>query len=547
MQRSRIAYRLPLPVTPKDRYRRDTVQLETVVSTISQEYLLEFTSKYGISEDLHPELPGPEERIVDFSEGKISVYTKFFEFANFRLPLLQFLFDILGHYQIHLSQLLAYKCSKGRDASRGHLFPEGCDDTKHTSHPHLKTTRSTAMFSRVEMEIFPERRRTGTHPRAAHEVPLLTVTASRVIKIKDPSVATNSSGVPSTIERSPLDFANENASQQSTREAGLAEETAAMGLRVIKERHKWGNDGVDTNVPPKVLRRDHANFRPTQSTIGGKSLAAMGLGMGSSFPVPTSQDTHVDVSDPGPLSFANPQSIPTENVAQYAKISYSSVFNSDLPRERPLLEIQNRRIPPSPSWSGHPKAFISQSGLRLWFEQEAKLLKKSVAQVARRDHRIQARENKIKNLEALLEAETDMKKTTEAKNAKLGKELENLRALFSDLQVRNDQLSQQRCAEMDAHLDALSIDFDEELYPHMLTAIAGHRWVIGHRLRLAVMKCGESTELRQVFTDVVSVGIAKGLAILLEDAATQMETSKDGASPSVSCAPWESSRMHLTS
>nr|GEU46393.1 hypothetical protein [Tanacetum cinerariifolium] len=51
----------------------DTVQLETIISTISHEYLLKFTSEYGISEDPHPELPGPEERIVDFSEGKLSV------------------------------------------------------------------------------------------------------------------------------------------------------------------------------------------------------------------------------------------------------------------------------------------------------------------------------------------------------------------------------------------------------------------------------------------------------------------------------------------
>nr|GFC45659.1 hypothetical protein [Tanacetum cinerariifolium] len=136
---------------------------------------------------------------------------------------------------------------------------------------------------------------------------------------------------------------------------------------------------------------------------------------------------------------------------------------------------------------------------------------------------------------------------------------------------------------MDARLDALSIEFNEELYPHMLTAIAGHRWVIGHGLRLAGKKCGESTELRQVFADVVSAWIAKGrdtvagchcgqrkscreekrcrvvcrthgvgfanharsddvpvsvptvasqgLAILLADAATQTETSEDGASP----------------
>ncbi|GKF90057.1 hypothetical protein Tco_0264020 [Tanacetum coccineum] len=65
---------------------------------------------------------------------------------------------------------------------------------------------------------------------------------------------------------------------------------------------------------------------------------------------------------------------------------------------------------------------------------------------------------------------------------------------------------------MDARLDALSIDFDEELYPHMLTAIAGHRWVIGYGLRLAVMKCIKSMELRQAFANVVSAGIAEGMS-----------------------------------
>nr|GFC30729.1 hypothetical protein [Tanacetum cinerariifolium] len=71
---------------------------------------------------------------------------------------------------------------------------------------------------------------------------------------------------------------------------------------------------------------------------------------------------------------------------------------------------------------------------RLRFKQEAKLLKKSVAQVARRDKRIQARENEIKNLETLLEAEADMKKAAEDKSVKLSQVLKNMRALFSDLQ-----------------------------------------------------------------------------------------------------------------
>nr|GEZ81576.1 transposase (putative), gypsy type [Tanacetum cinerariifolium] len=89
---------------------------------------------------------------------------------------------------------------------------------------------------------------------------------------------------------------------------------------------------------------------------------------------------------------------------------------------------------------------------------------------------------------------------------------EKLKTAFEEFKWYEDDRVEQRYAEMDARLDALSIDFDEELYPHMLTAIAGRRWVIGHGLRLAVMKCGESLEMRQEFADVVSAGIAKGMS-----------------------------------
>nr|GEV47401.1 hypothetical protein [Tanacetum cinerariifolium] len=421
----------------------------------------------------------------------------------------------------------------------------------------------------------PTKVKTCTRPSAAHEVRLLTVTASRVIKMEDLATATDSSRVPSTIERSPLDFANENPSQQLTGgnetedqgqeavapevpppenvtttgvapEAGQAEGIAVAGPRVVKECRKRVNDRVDTNAPPKVLRRDHADSRPTQTTNGGKSLTAMGLGMGSTYPIPTSWDTPVDVSDSDPLSFADPQSFPIANVSQSSKgpavagdpksenTSFTSMVGSPDSIYRPKWGVTNGCLldaleacqdlvdhiaPPGYFLELrhlHNDDFLKQyninvarqvtmgSLLRLRFEQEAKLLKKFVAQVARQDKRIQARENEIKNLETLLEAETDMKKTAEAKNAELGKELENLRALFLDLQVSNDRLSQQvsslqaqvigeeklksafqefkqyednqeekRCAEMDARLDALSIDFDEELYPHMLTAIVG--------------------------------------------------------------------------
>ncbi|GKB67645.1 hypothetical protein Tco_0929057 [Tanacetum coccineum] len=80
---------------------------------------------------------------------------------------------------------------------------------------------------------------------------------------------------------------------------------------------------------------------------------------------------------------------------------------------------------------------------------------------------------------------------------------------------------------MDVRLDALSIDVDEELYPHMLTAIAGRRWVIRHGMRLTVMKCAESLELRHAFVNVVYARIAKGMSEGLEYSVKQGEAKLD--------------------
>nr|GFA09639.1 hypothetical protein [Tanacetum cinerariifolium] len=256
-----------------------------------------------------------------------------------------------------------------------------------------------------------------------------------------------------------------------------------------------------TPPPPKSLRRDHTDLRPSGAPA--------------------------DINDPDPLSFADaPLRLPKVLLQQETRS-----LRMFLPRlKSSLREVYTGRNEVLPK-------------LRLRFEQEAKLLRKSFAQVARRDKRIQARELEIKNLEELPEAEADMKKATEGKSFGLIQELEDMRARFSDLQVSNEHLSQQvatlqkqvsgeeklkaafeefkryeddrverRCVELDARLDALSIDFDEKIYPHMLTAIVGHGWVIGHGLRLAMMKCVESLEIKQAFADAVSAGVTKGMS-----------------------------------
>nr|GEW01423.1 hypothetical protein [Tanacetum cinerariifolium] len=177
-------------------------------------------------------------------------------------------------------------------------------------------------------------------------------------------------------------------------------------------------------------------------------------------------------SDPDPLAFADAPS------PHPADVIRSSVY-------RPEWGVTNGSL--LDTLEAYQDLVAMGSQLRLRFEQEAKLLRKSVAQAARREQRIQARESEIKNLEVLLEAEADMKRAAKEKSDGLIQELEKMRAQFSKLQVTNECLSQQvdtlqqqvsgeetlkaafedykrqqdqmvkqRWVEMDAHLDAMS-------------------------------------------------------------------------------------------
>nr|GEU47443.1 hypothetical protein [Tanacetum cinerariifolium] len=245
--------------------------------------------------------------------------------------------------------------------------------------------------------------KTGSRPRAPHEVPLLTLTANRVIEMDDSAAATDSPGVPSTIERSPLDFSHEaGASDQGTAAsemppsedvpatdapgAGQVEEAATDPPAAIESR-KRGRDGTDVNAPPKVLRRDHTDPRPTGSAHGGKSLAAIQLGLASTRLVTVPENAPARVSDPDPLSFADPPS------------SQGTAAAGDPDSENAS----------SPFAVGSPET----------------------------------RELEIKNMEALLEAETNVKKAAEDRSAGLSQELEDMCARYSDLQVSNERLSQQ--------------------------------------------------------------------------------------------------------
>nr|GEV75746.1 hypothetical protein [Tanacetum cinerariifolium] len=451
---------------------RDSVQLETAVNTITHEYLLEFTSEYGISEMLRPELPGPGDMIVDFPEGKVDECV-FPPAVEWRTNASKDGMPKSGTYSVEAVRVLdthrtpiqkqpeALLCLV--DISRRYYLG---DDVYLTF--HYDDDRGGGGSIQLNTCSQSNKVKARSRPRAPHELPLLTLTASRVIEMDEPAATTDLSGIPSAIEKSPLDFADEaEASGQETAapEVPPPEEVpittvpggnqaapVAVEPPTVQESRKRGREGIDANAPPKSLRRDHADLQPSCSSCGGKSLAAMQLCLASNIFV--YEGVPADVSDPDPLAFADAPSPHPADVIRSSQ-GVAAVGDPGSKNVSSPTEVG--------SLGGSPRTKNPSSGVR------------------------------NKDLEALLETEADMKRVAEEKSVGLSQELERMRAQFSELQERQqDQMVKQRCAEMDVRLDAMSIDFDEELYPHMLTAIAGRRWVIGHGLRLATMKSLQS-------------------------------------------------------
>ncbi|GJV63583.1 hypothetical protein Tco_1474411 [Tanacetum coccineum] len=351
---------------------RDTIQLETAVSTISQEYLLEFTSEYGITEDLHPELPGPGDRIVDFPEGKVGVYTKFFEFANFRIPISQFLFDILGHYQIHLSQLSVIGAAKVShfeincrvlniipvlNLFRVFYVPSynsgwmsfSKRPGKNTPQCYTKPLDSLKNWNNrffwVDERVFPtvvdwrinapkdEMPVEGSY--SVEDVAILNTQRTPIQKQPEPLLCLvglsrryflRDDVYPTFLNDDDrgMDLFNLIRALNPTKvKIGTRPRVAHEGIVAseVPPPENVTTTGVapETDLGEEVLRKDHVASRPTQSTAGGKSLALVGLETGSTFPVPAPHETPADASDPDPLLYANPQSIPERDVAQSSK------------------------------------------------------------------------------------------------------------------------------------------------------------------------------------------------------------------------------------
>ncbi|GJX83442.1 gypsy type transposase [Tanacetum coccineum] len=88
------------------------LSVTVIKSVLIQKGLDTLCQTFHIPDDVHLQLPSPNQTIHEMPTRKIGVYTRFFEYANFRLPLSTFLVNVLRYYRINLSQLSVIATAK---------------------------------------------------------------------------------------------------------------------------------------------------------------------------------------------------------------------------------------------------------------------------------------------------------------------------------------------------------------------------------------------------------------------------------------------------
>ncbi|GKD30620.1 hypothetical protein Tco_1241398 [Tanacetum coccineum] len=226
---------------------------------LTQEHLDVIYAKYFVPEEVHPQLPSSDATMHERPAGKVGMYTRFFDYANYSILFSTFFVSVLTHFRIPFSQLSVFGSAK--------------------------TLRSLEMDLNAFIRTTdPRKVRIVESARAENERPIVMVAKHRTVTLLSTSVVCSSGELSASVEREFIgDASVGDGEDQGFDSIGGQDnieptvpvtehvETETPGpKRTKKKRVTRGSERMpDASHPPKRLR---ANYGTTGvSATGGKS------------------------------------------------------------------------------------------------------------------------------------------------------------------------------------------------------------------------------------------------------------------------------------
>ncbi|GJT11174.1 hypothetical protein Tco_0858216 [Tanacetum coccineum] len=300
--------------------------------TKDEKHLNAICAKYFVPEEVHPQLPSPDATMHERPTGKVGIYTRFFDYANYRIPFPYLLLSVLTHitafrfpncpcldlprflilksYAVFaiLSLMLAYSATFIHTIIRmdglGSLsvlmsalaIPRILDSVKNWNDHFFWVDEfvvpANARF-KMDLNAFirtadPRKVRVVERARAENERPIVTMAKHRTVTLLPTTVARSSGELSASVEREFVGDAGtgDGGDQGFDSVAGgdnveptvpvtePVEAEIPRPKRSKKKRVIYDSEGLPVAPhPPKRLRADYGNTG--SSATGGKSLSAL--------------------------------------------------------------------------------------------------------------------------------------------------------------------------------------------------------------------------------------------------------------------------------
>ncbi|GJT62360.1 hypothetical protein Tco_1005893 [Tanacetum coccineum] len=234
-------------------------------------------------EDVHPILPNQNDTMHERPAGKIRLYTRFFDFANFRFPLSTFLVDVLRHFRINISQLSVIGEAKvSHFEILCHVY--GIIPTIglfRCFHVNSKKSGWMSFSKRFDNASLVVLFLTG-------ETLLLETTIGRTVPLLPVAPDRAESELEASVERLFDEGGSGNQTKQGDSAGGRkdaeiqpiieAADTVFEDVALVQPKHQGKRKSVivgagEASHPPKKLREDHGT--PSGTSVGGKSRSAI--------------------------------------------------------------------------------------------------------------------------------------------------------------------------------------------------------------------------------------------------------------------------------
>ncbi|GJS83602.1 hypothetical protein Tco_0750143 [Tanacetum coccineum] len=546
------------------------LQLTDFTSEIIDEELREFTSEYYIPSALHPVVPAASASIADFPVGKVGVYTRFFEFPNQRVPLSLFMCNVLNHYRLHISQLHCIGAAKITN------FEVNCrllaiHPTVHLFRAFYHTSWSNGWVSFAK--------RAGRLQCYTEKLDALRRWREMFFWVDDALVPWDfafytQGSLPRDERPPPGSYSMEDAELINENRIPINAYSEAFLCHMGISRNYFqspeevptfiGDDGrggcLSFLLPqmdlfsvvhlskPKLVTEGVRPLRDGEEPLL-ESTAGRTMELVLEQPEVESTDVHPTTSAVCQRATGDDGAGPSKRV-RHVSLGLSTSTEEETPDASPTLAAKEVTETPPPnveatSDSSAPVTHALMEEFDMVTAQQAALVAQLRArfsnersQSVQKDEEIMLLKTQLADAQAEAESSRSYAQNLAEEKMALLVKVEQERADAAEYKAschwavkyleggKNNHFAgldefRQRVEglleKQEEKLRKLSIEYDEELYPHMLSAIAERRWLISHGLRLAAMSTLESQEVKQSFGDVVKCALARGKAEAVEE------------------------------